>query len=275
VTLTAHWVFNIIAGGGSNGGTNIVNIDLGGGSAGAVLPTASGKDVVMEVPAPTKKDSTFLGWMVSGGLDSSTARWGTTDKPNNPITEKTLCVNGNSSVYFVNLGTSIKLTAVWAENKPAENPATNKVGAKWHRGIYEYAVTKAAKDGAMGKVVITGLRTNDYSSIRVLDSISINGLKYQVAGIAADAFRGNSHIRQIIIGGDVGFIGDKAFYHCRNLDKVIIRTTELKSVGSLAFRGCRRGMEFYLQSSNFEDYKDLLKGRVPMGREFIKIWLIT
>ena len=92
---------------------------LQGGSDDPSRPTsATFDDPAFSVSAPTKNGYIFTGWTVTG-LDTTTAKWGTTVSADTALTSaSTQCVNGESgSVYFKNLastgGATVTLTATW------------------------------------------------------------------------------------------------------------------------------------------------------------------
>ncbi len=99
--------------------TYTVTYALGGGAHGATHPSSASYDTAFYVSAPSRAGYTFAGWAVTSGLNTSTAKWGTTSSPSTSLTStSTKCVNGaTGNVYFKNLtataGGSITLTANW------------------------------------------------------------------------------------------------------------------------------------------------------------------
>ena len=93
--------------------------------------------------------------------------------------------------------------------------------------------------------MITGANTVEYkespkktTSVSVPGSVTIKGVKYQVTSIAPKAFKNNKKLKKIIIPASVKSIGKEAYYGCKNLQSIIIKTKLLttKSVGKNAFR---------------------------------------
>lgn len=93
--------------------------DMGWGNYSAIYGTAFR---VIE-PEPARSGFVFIGWSVTAGLDSATAKWGTTASPAMPIDgASSKCVNWeHGDVYFLNLTTaangSITLTANWEHDE--------------------------------------------------------------------------------------------------------------------------------------------------------------
>ena len=95
-----------------------VSYNYNGGTKGADNPPTAKYGTAFHVSAPTKAGSTFAGWTVTSGLNTGTAKWGTTANPSTSISSSsTKCVNGASgNVYFLNLRStsgSVTLKANW------------------------------------------------------------------------------------------------------------------------------------------------------------------
>lgn len=89
------------------------------GSSGVTLYGRTYFNDVNPIAPPTRAGYTFTGYTVTTGLNTSTAKWGTTSNPTDSISStSTLCVNGTSSVYFKSLTTEGRavLTANWTPN---------------------------------------------------------------------------------------------------------------------------------------------------------------
>ena len=89
-----------------------------GATHGTTHPDSATYDTDFYVDAPSKPGYTFTGWTVTSGLNTTTAKWGTTSSPTTAISSSsTLCVNGTSAVYFKNItptkNGSVTLTANW------------------------------------------------------------------------------------------------------------------------------------------------------------------
>ena len=106
--------------------TYTITYNLNGGTAGSSMPASASYGTSFHVSAPWKSGSTFIGWTVTSGLNSSTAKWGTTSSPSTSISSSsTKCVNGSSgNVYFINLRNtsgSVTLTANWSSAPIPDN----------------------------------------------------------------------------------------------------------------------------------------------------------
>ncbi len=107
--LYAKWVQN----------SYTITYVLVSGTHGSHHPNSATFDEAFYVSAPTKNGYDFDGWTVSSGLDSSTAKWGSSSNPQTALTSaQTYCKNGaTGDVYFLNLsstdGATVTLTAQW------------------------------------------------------------------------------------------------------------------------------------------------------------------
>ena len=97
-----------------------ITCDLNGGawpSAKDDPPAEAFYDQIFLLSAPSRLGYDFLGWKVTTGLDSLTAKWGTDKDPTQTVEADMLCANGGKEVYFKNLnstnGAAVTLTAQW------------------------------------------------------------------------------------------------------------------------------------------------------------------
>ena len=58
------------------------------------------------------------------------------------------------------------------------------------------------------------------ASVRIPDTIKVNGITCKVTGISANAFKNNKSLKYVTIGRNVTVIGTNAFYGCKKLSKV-------------------------------------------------------
>jgi hypothetical protein len=104
---------------------------------------------------------------------------------------------------------------------------TVKKNSEYTVGNYKYKVTKVADSNA-GTVTVTGI-IKKASSITIPATVKIEGKSYQVTAIAANAFKGNTKATKITIGTNVSVIGKNAFYNCKNVKTVTIKSKTLTS----------------------------------------------
>lgn len=99
--------------------------------------------------------------------------------------------------------------------------------------------------------------------VTVPSAVKIDGKNYQVTAIAASALKNNTKVQKAVIGKNVKTIGKKAFYGCKNLKKIIIKTTKLtlKGVGGQAFANGNKKVTVTVPKKKLKAYQSILKKR--------------
>ena len=75
------------------------------------------------------------------------------------------------------------------------------------------------------------------ASVRIPDTIKVNGITCKVTGISANTFKNNKSLKSVTIGRNVTVIGTNAFYGCKKLSKVSGGNRIVK-IGHRAFANC-------------------------------------
>ena len=75
------------------------------------------------------------------------------------------------------------------------------------------------------------------ASVRIPDTINVNGITCKVTEISANAFKNNKSLKTVSIGRNVTVIGTNAFYGCKKLSKVSGGNGIVK-IGHRAFANC-------------------------------------
>lgn len=121
-----------------------------------------------------------------------------------------------------------------------------------------YKVTKAGKTG--GTVAYVKSTDKKATSISIPATVTIDGITYKVTSIAANAFKNNKTVKKVTIGKNVEKIGEKAFYGCKKLKSITIKTTKLisKNVGSDAFKGIANDAKIKVPEKKLDTYQKLL-----------------
>ena len=193
---------------------------------------------------------------------------GKAKKPSLTITYKgsNLKVNKDYTVNYKNntkIGTAtvkIKGTGNYTGEVSKTFKITVKKNAVYTVGNYKYKITNAKTNGK-GTVALSGIKSKKGKSIKVADTIEIGGKKFLVTSIGNSAFSGISKATSVTIGKNVTKIGSKAFYNCKKLKKITIKSTKLKSVGAKAFKGISKKASIQVPKSKLKAYKKLLKGK--------------
>ena len=75
----------------------------------------------------------------------------------------------------------------------------------------------------------------------------------------------NTTIKSVTIFGKVTKIGKKAFYNCKKLTKVTVKSTKLNAVGKKVFTGISKKAVIKVPKRKLTAYKKLLKGKYTKG----------
>lgn len=120
-----------------------------------------------------------------------------------------------------------------------------------------YKVTKSDKKNPT--VEYTAPKKGAKNTVTVPDTVTIDGIKYSVTTIAANAFKNNKKITKIVVGKNIAGIGKNAFSGCKKLKTITIKTTKLtsKNVKKDAFKGIPKKTVIQVPKKSLKSYKKL------------------
>ena len=160
-------------------------------------------------------------------------------------------------IYCQDCGTLLEEGKVLAKlEQPKQTVTPGKmIGDKASNGVY-----KVLADGRSVEFVRQIVQSK---AVKIPDTVSINGTVYTVTGISANAFKNNQLLRTAVIGRNVRRIGKQAFYNCKNLRTITIRTSMLtkKNVGAKAFKGTYKKIKVKVPAKQFKTYKKFFKSK--------------
>ena len=171
-------------------------------------------------------------------------------------TGDTICLGCNATLKK---GTIIpKLKKPVTPSKPSKptKPSAPAKGTVLKTGGIKYTVIVAAKNKT-GQVSLS--KGKNTASVTVPATIKLNGFTYSVTQIGNSAFAKSSKLKKVIIGKNVSIIGSKAFYQCKNLKTIRIKSTILKKVGAKAFSGTHKKLVIQVPKKQKKAYTKLLK----------------
>ena len=167
----------------------------------------------------------------------------TETKPTTTEAGKTEQTNGASA----STGTTVKKTVVPKKGK------TYKVGNG------KYKVTAVGKTN--GVVTYLGIAKKKTAKVVIPNTVKIGKITCKVTTISSNALKKNKKVTNVVIGKYVKSIGKNAFYGCKNLKKVTVKTSGLKKVGSKAFAGTNKMIVIKVPAKKVKAYKKLLKNK--------------
>lgn len=130
---------------------------------------------------------------------------------------------------------------------------------------------KVSDDKKTGSYIITSSEKKEVAykapanknakTITIPATIKVKGVTYKVTKIADNSFRNNKKITEITIGKNIVSIGKNAFYGCKKLKTITIRSKKLtsKTVSKNAFKGLTRITTIKVPKNKLTAYKKLLK----------------
>ena len=171
------------------------------------------------------------------GGDSSTT------PPETSSTGDSTATTGSTENTTATTGT----TEATTPTTPAAEP--KPVGTTIAQGSYEYQVT------GTNSVMLMGFNGNaEATYVKVKNQIVDNGVTYLVTAIAPKAFIKESCIEKVLIRKNVKDIGKRAFFQCKNLNSVRIKTG-LEVMRKCAFKGCKAMRVMNIHSAVVKDVK--------------------
>lgn len=131
-----------------------------------------------------------------------------------------------------------------------------KVGTRYTISGSTYKVTKA------GAEVMVYKTSKAARSVTIPATIKAKGITYKVTSIGAKAFNSNKKLKKVTIGANIAKISNNAFYKCRSLKTVIIKSVLLtkKTANKKAFKGVNKKMVIKVPKKMKKVYVKIFKG---------------
>ncbi len=127
------------------------------------------------------------------------------------------------------------------------------------------------KTNGIYKVTSTKKKTVSYikpinkkkKSYKIPNTVSYKGVTYKVTAIAKNAFKNNKKIKKVTIGKYVKKIGANAFYKCKKLKTIVVKTSKLKknTVGKKAISGIYKKAIIKVPKSKVKAYKKVFTSK--------------
>ncbi len=115
---------------------------------------------------------------------------------------------------------------------------------------------QATSDGT-----VTVKKVANKKSVKIPSTVTINGEKVKVTGIANNAFKKAKKLKKVTIGANITTIGKKAFAGCRKLKKVTVKSKKLTKVGKKAFKGINKNAVIKVPKKCRKAYTKLFKNK--------------
>ena len=131
-----------------------------------------------------------------------------------------------------------------------------KVGTTYLVSGSTYKVTKA------GAEVMVYKTSKVARSVTIPATIKAKGIIYKVTSIGAKAFNSNKKLKKVTIGANIAKISNNAFFKCRSLKMVTIKSVLLtkKTANKKAFKGVNKKMVIKVPKKVKKAYVKIFKG---------------
>ena len=121
----------------------------------------------------------------------------------------------------------------------------------------KYCITNADKKQAAAY----GVTSKKLKSIKIADTISVNGVTLKVTSIKAKAFSGMKKLKKAVIGKNVTSIGKKTFFKDKKLKSIVIKSKKLKKVKAGAFKGISKKAKIKVPKAKKKQYLKILRNK--------------
>lgn len=116
-----------------------------------------------------------------------------------------------------------------------------------------YKVTKVVTAG--GTVTFQGTANKKLTKVEVPDTVKIKGKAYKVTAVGGNALKNNAKVTTLVLGKNITSIEKSAFYGCKKLKSITIKTAKLKSVGKNAWKGIPSTAKIKVPDKQLKKYK--------------------
>ncbi len=111
-------------------------------------------------------------------------------------------------------------------------------------------------------VSFKAMKNKKATSLTIPNTVEIGSVTAKVTEISAGACK-NKKLQSLTIGKNVTKIGDKAFFKCKKLSTIKIKSKKITEIGSKAFIKIKSDATFYVNKKVKSKYKKLLKNTAP------------
>lgn len=102
-------------------------------------------------------------------------------------------------------------------------------------------------------------KSKSYASISIPASVIMGGRSYDVTVMDDNCIRGSKKATAVTIGKNILQIGDNAFYGCKKLKKIKIRSEDVEYIGDNAFYGISAKAVIYVPRSCLSEYREMIR----------------
>lgn len=97
------------------------------------------------------------------------------------------------------------------------------------------------------------------TSLAIPTTVTVGGRIYEVTAVGDSCVQKNNKLATVIIGNHVTEIGDNAFYGCKKLKKIKIKSVKVEYIGDDAFSGISAKAVIYVPRSCLAKYRAMIR----------------
>ncbi|MBR4780260.1 MAG: leucine-rich repeat protein [Lachnospiraceae bacterium] len=128
-----------------------------------------------------------------------------------------------------------------------------------------YGIKTVGTKKKAGTVYVAGIDDFDKekATVTIPKTVKIDGISYKVTGIGKYAFNYDSKMEKVVIGANVKYIEEQAFYYASELKDIVIKSKKLtsKTVGKDAFGEIGKKVTVAAPSKKLSSYKKTLTAK--------------
>ncbi|MDE7311102.1 MAG: leucine-rich repeat protein [Eubacterium sp.] len=110
-----------------------------------------------------------------------------------------------------------------------------------------------------GTAQYTQCTSKTATSISIPATVRIDGEIYEVNVMDDGCIRNQKKVKTLTIGQNVAQIGEEAFYGCKQLKKIKIKSEQIEYIGEDAFRGISSKAIIYVPQSCLTEYRQMIR----------------
>jgi hypothetical protein len=145
-----------------------------------------------------------------------------------------------------------------------KNPTSSKIDSYLKKytlvtvGNYTYRIWTNKKLGYKTNTVdLYKVANKNLKTIKIPSTVKIGSQTFKVRSVMANAAKNYTKATKIVIGKNVLTIGKNAFYGCKNLKTMTIKSSKLQKVGSKAFKGVKSTVKINVPNKKIKTYKKM------------------
>ena len=151
-----------------------------------------------------------------------------------------------------------KVTVTGKDTDKNKNKDVKKDKNKNIKFTFGGLVYKTTKTDAK-TVICTDVSNKSIENIKIPGKVVYKGISYKVTEIGKSVFEGCQKLKKVVIGKNIKIIGDKAFYKCKLLKLLDIKSGKLKKAGKNVIGETAEDLEIKAPAGKYNKYLKLFK----------------